>query len=356
VALQPAGIAQASPHWLVAFVNGHRPQLQKVVDDHGAILFRGFGLAKDGEDLECSVQLAESVLEAARMRPTEFFGQAPRKQPPGWRFLFRNVAFEAGTQPAGFLPRIRHLLRLVWSKAPQYLTFHNEMAYLNIDKHLGAYGVFFCPCPSQVGGFTPISDARNVLTRLKHVFGDKFPTSMRWVMARKSKAPVPKRMTGGYLDFLLGLFELEGVEDQFWPTRNIEEIYKFAHDLDLDVEETDDEVVIWSRWISPERPLKDGGATWWCNGNHCAVGSADVFGRPDALKGLPWLFRFADGTERPAQIREILEISLAWWQEATFFRWQTGDLLLFNNQVVAHNATPGLGPRLVLPSFGNCWS
>ena len=27
--------------------------------------------------------------------------------------------------------------------------------------------------------------------------------------------------------------------------------------------------------------------------------------------------------------QEILSISVAWWQEATFFRWKAGDLLLF---------------------------
>lgn len=119
--------------------------------------------------------------------------------------------------------------------------------------------------------------------------------------------------------------------------------------------ESADELVVWSRWISPSRPLPDGTATWWCNGNHVSVGSADVFGRPDALEGLPWLFRFEDGTERPATVGEIMMISWAWWQEAAFYKWHRGDLLIFNNQVVAHNGTPGVGKRMVLPSFGGCF-
>lgn len=87
----------------------------------------------------------------------------------------------------------------------RYLTFHNEMAYLDTDKHLGKYGVFFVPQPSEIGGFTPLSDGRRVLARLKRAWGaGKFPTAMRWVLARKSKVPVPKKRTGGYLDFLLG--------------------------------------------------------------------------------------------------------------------------------------------------------
>lgn len=357
---KPQTDLQASPAWLATFVQEHRLQLKELADQYGALLFRDFGLTKAGNPttslgLDACVRSAETVLEAAQMQPTAFFGQAPRWQPSGWRYLFRNVAFEAAAAGQGFFPWLRLRLGLVWSKAPQYLTFHNEMAYLDINKHLGAYGVFFVPLASKIGGFTPVSDARVVLQRVKQALGSQFPVAMKWVLARKRKAAVPKQKSGGYLDFLLGKFELDSVEDQFWPTRRLEEIKSLAANLDLEVTETDDEIVISSRWIAPERPMTDGSTTWWCNGNHLAVGSQDVFGRPDALQGLPWLFRFGDGTERPATMEEILKISWAWWQEAAFFNWKSGDILIFNNQVVAHNASPGLGVRMVLPSFGKCW-
>mmetsp|Transcript_12243 Transcript_12243/g.23005 ORF Transcript_12243/g.23005 Transcript_12243/m.23005 type:complete len:464 (+) Transcript_12243:94-1485(+) len=357
---KPEGGEQASSEWLAKFVAENRSALHAIIDQYGVLLFRGFHLVDkqdpaSPEGLNSCVEAAEQVLEAARMRPTAFFGQAPRWQPEGWRYLFRNVAFEAGSPPKGFWPALRRALGLVWSKAPQYLTFHNEMAYLDTDKHLGGYGVFFCPLASKIGGYTPMSDARRVLARLKLQLGHGFPKSMRWVLARKRKEPVPKKKTGGYLDFLLGLFELEHVKDQFWPTRKVEEIKALVQDLNLDIVETEDEVVVWSKWISPERPLKRGGHTWWCNGNHLAVGSQDVFKRPDALAGLTWVFKFEDGSERAASMSEIVKISWAWWQEATFFKWQDGDLVIFNNQVVAHNATPGVGARMVLPSFGSCW-
>eukprot|EP00933_Yihiella_yeosuensis_P007028 TRINITY_DN111910_c0_g1_i1.p1 TRINITY_DN111910_c0_g1~~TRINITY_DN111910_c0_g1_i1.p1 ORF type:complete len:470 (-),score=92.78 TRINITY_DN111910_c0_g1_i1:394-1803(-) len=355
--LTPASVEQASSEWLTEFVRLQRSELQAAVDKYGSLLFRGFCSTGGGGHggLEEAVQSAEFVLESAGMIPTDFFGQAPRWQPEGWRYLFRNIAFEAAAPPTGFLSQLRQRLGLVWSEAPQYLTFHNEMAYLDVDKHLGAYGAFFCPLASKIGGFTPMSDARCVLKRLKSRLGQNFPTAMKWVLARKRKELVPKKQSGGYLDFLLGKFELQGVKDQFWPTRQVEEINALAAALNLEVVETDDEVIVWSRWISPERRLKHGGATWWCNGNHLSVGSQDVFGRSDALKGLPWLFRFADGTERPATMAEIVEISWAWWQEAAFLQWQEGDLVIFNNQVVAHNATPGIGARMVLPTFGSCW-
>jgi len=358
--LRPVGPEQASPAWLAQFVEENRKMLQSAVDRHGALLFRGFGLADAGtataEALDASVRACEGVLEAAHMRPTKFFGQAPRKQLPGWRYLFRNVAFES-VAPSGFVARAKLAAGVVWSRAPSFLTFHHEMAYLSPENHLGKYGVFFCPKPSSVGGFTPLSDARRVLRRLQSTLGGGLPTEMRWVLARKRKAPVPLAESGGYLDYLLGNFELADVLDNFWPTRRVIELRKLAGELGLELEETDTEFVVWSRWINPSRPLADssGEITWWANGNHMAVGSQDIFGRPDALKGLPFEFKFADGSVRPASMAEIIEISLAWWQEAAFYRWAKGDLLIFNNQVVAHNATPGLGKRMVLPSFGDCW-
>ena len=54
------------------------------------------------------------------MDPTDFFGQAPRARLPGWKYLFRNVAFESGAPPTGIMAAIRKGLGLVWSRAPQY--------------------------------------------------------------------------------------------------------------------------------------------------------------------------------------------------------------------------------------------
>ena len=83
--------------------------------------------------------------------------------------------------------------RLVWSKTPAFLNWHNEMAYLQPNQHLGAhrlptsnplppspsattvnpsphaakYGVFACHTAPCVGGYTPLSDARRVADRLQ---------------------------------------------------------------------------------------------------------------------------------------------------------------------------------------------
>ena len=86
-------------------------------------------------------------------------------------------------------------------------------------------------------------------------------------------------------------------------------------------------------------------------------------------EALPFQFRFEDGTERPATSAEIIDIAMAYWSalqtqpflyahsgfarcEAVFVPWQLGDIVIFDNQLVAHDATPGLGARSIMPSFG----
>ena len=124
-------------------------------------------------------------------------------------------------------------------------------------------------------------------------------------------------------------------------------------ELNIEVERTEEETVLWSKWIEPQRELNgQGGCTWWGNGNHLQLGTPAF--SPATADALAWRWR-VNGTERPATTYEVYSIAWAHWTEATFFSWQCGDILVFNNQTVSHDATPGLGKRAVLPSFGGCF-
>merc|ERR1712196_217721 len=157
-------------------------------------------------------------------------------------------------------------------------------------------------------------------------------------MGRRKRGEVPTLKTGSYVDFLLGNFLLADVEDQ-WG--NEEQILKMAADLNLEVDNSDEDgdIVIWSKWISPVRPLKgDSKSTWWFNSNHLVLGSTS---HRDSLR---FQFKYDDKSIRFGTWREIYAIALAYWRETTFFAWRKGDLLIFNNQTVTHNASPGTGP------------
>eukprot|EP00164_Ancoracysta_twista_P010708 GFYU01016251.1.p1 GENE.GFYU01016251.1~~GFYU01016251.1.p1 ORF type:complete len:460 (-),score=124.37 GFYU01016251.1:174-1553(-) len=350
--LQPATTGNGNKQFLTKFMRDNKAAVQSAIAVYGTVLFRGF-------DLD-AVEDFEQVLDETNMKPTDFFGQAPRKQEPGWKYIFRNIAFESSAPTPGIIDTIKKTLGVVWSWAPMFLNFHNEMAYLDEQHHLAQYGVFACRQEPEAGGYTLFADARKVHARLQKAI--KMPSAMKWVLARKKKLPVEKKETGSYIDFLLGKFELAGVKDQWMPNQDVSDIYKLCNRLNLDVVEGDDDIQIWSKWVSPSRAVvsdsktspvegREGDVTWWCNCNHVQVGSG-ISGAYNQEQ-LPWYFKYPDGEERHATVDEVFQISSAYWMETSFFDWHRGDLLIFDNQLIAHDATPGRGKRLIMPSFGS---
>ncbi len=79
--------AEATATTLQRLIVSALPELERVVRDSGAILFRGWQL-KNSIDFD-------SALKSLRCRPTDFFGTAPRYRLDGSAYLFRNVAFES---------------------------------------------------------------------------------------------------------------------------------------------------------------------------------------------------------------------------------------------------------------------
>eukprot|EP01052_Picozoa_sp_SAG31_P057546 SAG31_NODE_17091_length_684_cov_0.683761_1_plen_166_part_00 len=102
----------------------------------------------------------------------------------------------------------------------QFFNFHNELAYMEADKHaeLGYanYALFCCTDPPDVGGYTILSDARRVHTRLSELLPE-LPQSFKFVIARKALSVPELRPTGDYEGFLQGDWEFEGYPDQWAP-------------------------------------------------------------------------------------------------------------------------------------------
>ena len=358
----PSGVT-GSPQELAALLREELPAFRASMLISGALLFRGWGLQHNDH--------FDTALEALRSRPTDFFGTAPRCRLDSSRYLFRNVAFESAG--AGDPGRLQRLFKLVWGSTNasskshlQLFNFHNELAYLTPQRHTAPIGAFACADAPQIGGSTLLADCRRVLESLEHQMGvDGLPVAFKYTIARKPKDGVvqPRQTSGDYEGFLLGEYELDGVADQ-WATgidsssggsdesgtgsgtgREVA-LRERAASLGLEVIDEGDDLAIWSSWIPTIRHhdiTKE--QTWWLNGNHMTLGAC---GHPK----LPFLFRFDNGVERAPTWEEAVIISTAFWRESSFFAWERGDLLLFDNQLVAHNASPGVGSRRILPSFG----
>jgi len=66
--------------------------------------------------------------------------------------------------------------------------------------------------------------------------------------------------------------------------------------------------------------------------------------------GLPRQARYGDGA--PIGAEELEEVRRAYSELAVDVEWQTGDVLVLNNMLVAHGRRPYSGPRRILAAMG----
>lgn len=93
VVVDGSGCPEANATGLRHLIEASLSELEAVVQQSGAILFRGWEL-KDLQDFD-------GALRSLKSRPTDFFGTAPRCRLAGSDYLFRNVAFETAAAGGG---------------------------------------------------------------------------------------------------------------------------------------------------------------------------------------------------------------------------------------------------------------
>ena len=165
-------------------------------------------------------------------------------------------------------------------------------------------------------------------------------------------AQVKKQESGDYEGFLTGSWEFAQYPDQWSPcleTRQAD-IEAQCNQLGVrcSVDKERNDIVIESEWVPLVRPHEaTDSETVWCNLNHAILGKEHEL--------LPFYFQYKDGSERHASWSELFALVAAYWSESTFFAWEKGDMLLLHNQLIAHNASPGVGERSIMPVFGDCF-
>jgi alpha-ketoglutarate-dependent taurine dioxygenase len=115
------------PSWLLI----NRPTVDRRMREHGAVLFRGFGLGEHKSFQEAQNALCETVICG--------YGDLPEEK--GTRQVYGSTPYPANRE----------------------ILFHNESSHLS-DWPTRQF--FACVIPAEMGGETPIVDCREVIRRL----------------------------------------------------------------------------------------------------------------------------------------------------------------------------------------------
>ena len=126
---------------LISWAEANRQLIDSLIDQHGALLFRGFGL-KSAEDL------AQFVKASSGEPPLEYHERSsPRSTVSG------NV-YTSTDYPAD-----------------QSIVLHNESSY-RLTFPMRIY--FHCVVPARTGGETPLANSRGVLRRIPEAIRERF--------------------------------------------------------------------------------------------------------------------------------------------------------------------------------------
>jgi len=289
---------------LCLWAKNNKDFLERTLNQHGGILFRGFDLGSQND-----FEQAVNSMSVELMHYME--GATPRVQ------LSENI-YTSTEYPSN-----------------QSIELHNELSY--VTTWPGRVW-FFCITPSPEGGETPIADIRQVLKRidpriveqfqkkgwmLVRNFGNDMSLSWQSVFRAEDRATVDAYCRSAQV-------EVEWVDGQHLRTRQVRPaLAKHPHTGEM----------IWFNhicfWhISTLEP-------------HVRDSMLAFFKEED----LPYNTYYGDGSPIDASVIE--EIRNAYRQETVVFSWREKDLLMLDNMLVAHGRKPFAGPRKILVAMGN---
>jgi alpha-ketoglutarate-dependent taurine dioxygenase len=303
----PLSISPSGREGLEDWAGPRRAEIDRLLLEHGALLFRGF-----------HVDSAEAFRRVASVMSERLLDYVYRSTP---RTSVGDHVYTATEYPAS-------------SSIPM----HNENAY---QRDWPMRLVFCCTQPAATGGETPLAWIRNVTRRID-------PDVMRMFAERRV---MYVRNYGSGVDLPW--------ETVFQTTvREEVEAYCRSHDIEWE-------------WLSGGRlrtrqvcqavathPVT--GESLWFNQAHLFHVSALAPDDKDAMlevfgeAGLPRNSYFGDGGALDERV--LADIRCAYEQETHSFPWQRGDVLLLDNMLVGHSRTPFTGKRQVLVAMGTAFS
>ncbi|MGH9362951.1 MAG: TauD/TfdA family dioxygenase, partial [Thermoanaerobaculia bacterium] len=291
---------------LAAWAAENRGLVEAKLHEHGAILFRGFGIASPPAFERFAGTICGELFHDN--------GEHPRETVSG------NV----------YTP--------VFYPADQRLLWHNENSF---NFQWPAKILFCCVQPPESGGETPIVDSRQVFAAIDPRVRDRFVA--RQVMYVRNFG------NGLGLDWRT-VFQVEdeaGLAEQCRAER-----ISF---------EWREEGGLHTRSVRPAavRHPATGEMSWFNQAQHWHVSCLD----PETRRSMEALFREEDlprncylGDSSRIEDREMAEILAAYQRLEVSFPWQRGDVLLVDNVLTAHGRTPFTGERKLLVAMGEMTS
>jgi len=282
-----------------AWARANREEVERDLLEHGAVLFRGFGLDS-----------AERFEEFARAVSPGLLDYGERSSP---RSEISQGVYTSTDYPAG-----------------EAIHFHNEQSY---TRSWPTKLWFYCLEPATKGGATPIADGRKVLALLAPEISRRF---------REKRVTYVRNYGDG-----MGL----SWQTAFQTTSRAEvEAYCRARGIESEWKEGD-RLRTRQAFDTVVAHPSTGEALWFEHAVFFHVSSLRPSVRESLLaefgeEDLPSNTYYGDGS--PIEDEALDAVREAYARAAVSFPWRKGDVLLIDNMLVSHSREPFEGPRKVL--------
>jgi alpha-ketoglutarate-dependent taurine dioxygenase len=284
---------------LIEWAGNNLAFLNKQIQRHGGLLFRGFTVS--------------TVLEFEQFITTVSDGAVPYQERSSPRSLVSGKIYTSTDHPAN-----------------QPIFLHNEQSYnLTFPKKI----FFFCDTPPGSGGATPIADTRKIYQQLKPKLRRKFE-ALGYMLVRNYGE-------GFGLSW----------QDAFQTTdKGAVEAYCTENKIKFEWKEKEGLRTKQIRQMVARHP-ETGEWLWFNHATFFHVSSLVPHVQAMMLKAfaevnLPHNTYYGDGSPIEAEVLETLRSLYS--HETITFPWQKGDLLMLDNMMIAHGREPFTGPRKIV--------
>jgi alpha-ketoglutarate-dependent taurine dioxygenase len=310
VQFQPADAGPGYPAVVTPSIDGvdlatwlaeERAQTRAWLHEYGAVLFRGFDHAASPEAFQtlCAAVIPEPMNYRDRSSPRTEVAQG----------IYTSTDYP-----------------------PAYeIAMHSELSYSHAWPRRLA---FFCVRPAADGGATPLASTRRVLSELRPETRARFASSG----VRYTRRLNPR----------LGMSW-----QQVYGTTDRAEVEAHCREAGIEFEWTGDDAMTiqWQRPAICHHP-ETGEEVWF---NHALFFNAASLDADVSLalsaEDAPFETRYGDGA--PIRPETLAEIAAAYRRANSEFDWRAGDLLLFDNLLMAHGRRPYRGERSILVAMGS---